>query len=236
VVAGGLSYGDRAATAHPTDQAARSTLTTPSQSVRLPKVKKSPQPGAGRTFWGFAGDFFFFGVGASLAGQTTVIPSFLASLTSSAPLIGLASTLLTGGWLIPQLFAANRLAGLTRRKSSVAVPATVGRLLALIMGPAMLFLAPRSASGALAAFYFLYLAFYITDGIGSVAWLDILGRCVKPAARARLISLGTVAPGVAGIGAGAIVGIVLSSPALPWPKNYALLFGLCGASWTLSLF
>jgi hypothetical protein len=190
----------------------------------------------GRTFWGFAGDFFFFGVGAGFAGQTTVIPSFVASLTSSAPLIGLASTLLTGGWLIPQLFAANRLAGLTRRKASVAVPATVGRLISLILGPAMLFLVPRSTSTALAVFFFLYLSFYITDGIASVAWLDILGRCLTPAARARLISLGTVAPNIAGIGAGILVGIILSSSSLPWPKNYALLFGICGVSWTLSLF
>ena len=81
----------------------------------------------GRTFWGIAGDLFFFGVGATFAGQTTVIPSFLATLTQSAPLIGMASTIVTGGWLIPQLFAANRLAGLRRRKASVAIPATVGR-------------------------------------------------------------------------------------------------------------
>jgi hypothetical protein len=45
--------------------------------------------GEGRTFWGIAGDMFFFGIGASLTSQTTVIPSFLATLTSSAPLIGL---------------------------------------------------------------------------------------------------------------------------------------------------
>jgi hypothetical protein len=48
--------------------------------------------GEGRTFWGIAGDMFFFGIGASLSSQTTVIPSFLATLTSSAPLIG--------GWIL----------------------------------------------------------------------------------------------------------------------------------------
>jgi MFS family permease len=189
-----------------------------------------------RTFWGIAGDMFFFGLGATFAGQTTVIPSFLATLTGSAPLIGLASTIVTGGWLLPQLFAANRLSGRTRRKASVVVPATVGRLVSLMMGPAMLLLAPRSPSAALAVFYVLYTVFWVTDGIASIAWLDILGRCLTPAARARLISLGTVAPGIAGVGAGALVGIVLSSSALPWPRAYALLFGLCGLAFTLSLF
>jgi MFS family permease len=189
----------------------------------------------GRTFWGIAGDLFFFGVGASFAGQTTVIPSFLATLTQSAPLIGMASTIVTGGWLIPQLFAANRLAGRRRRKASVAIPAAVGRTVALALGPAMLLLAPHSLPAALAVFLLLYLALWVTDGIASIAWLDIMGRCLTALSRARLISLGTVAQGIAGIGAGVLVGVILSSPALPWPANYALLLILCGVGMTLSL-
>lgn len=189
----------------------------------------------GRTFWGIAGDLFFFGVGASFAGQTTVIPSFLATLTQSAPLIGMASTIVTGGWLIPQLFAANRLAGLRRRKASVAIPATVGRSVALLMGPAMLLLVPRSLPTALAVFLLLYLAFWVTDGIASTAWLDIMGRCLTAPARARLISVGTVTQGIAGIGAGVLVGVILSSPAFPWPLNYAILFILSGIGMTCSL-
>ncbi len=188
-----------------------------------------------RTFWGFAGDLFFFGVGASFAGQTTMIPSFIATLTSSTPLIGLASTLLTAGWLVPQLFAANRLAGLTRRKAAVIVPSTVGRIIALAIPVAILLLASRSPGALLVVFFILYFAFYILDGVASVAWLDILGRCVPVQTRARLISLGTTAPGVVGIGAGAIVGVVLSSTAIAWPSNYALLFGICGVFWAISL-
>jgi MFS family permease len=191
--------------------------------------------GEGRTFWGIAGDMFFFGIGASLSSQTTVIPSFLATLTSSAPLIGLASTLATGGWLLPQLFAANRLAGLARRKSAVTIPAAVNRSVSLLLGPAVLLLAPRMPGAALAAFFVLYLTFWLVDGIASVAWLDYLGRCLSPASRARLISLGTIAPGIAGIGAGAVVGLVLSSPALKWPLNYSILFMATGVLYSLSL-
>ncbi len=191
--------------------------------------------GEGRAFWGVAGDMFFFGIGASLCSQTTVIPSFLATLTSSAPLIGLASTISTGGWLLPQLFAANRLAGLTRRKSAVTIPATINRSLALLTGPAMFLLAPVSPAAALAVFFVLYTGFWVVDGVASVAWLDYLGRCLSPSSRARLISLGTIAPGIAGIGAGIVVGLVLSSPRLAWPSNYALLFLGSGVLYALSL-
>jgi MFS family permease len=199
-------------------------------------MAEGPAPAArGRTFWGIAGDLFFFGVGASFAGQTTVVPSFLATLTQSAPLIGMASTIVTGGWLIPQLFVANRLAGLTRRKAADAIPAAVGRAVALLMGPAVLFLVPRSLPTTLVVFLLMYLIFWITDGIASIAWLDILGRCLTAPSRARLISIGTVAQGIAGIGIGVLVGVVLSTPALPWPRNYAVLFTFSAVAMTLSL-
>ena len=63
----------------------------------------------------------------SFASQATVLPSLVRSLSGSALLAGLASTLATGGWLIPQLFAANLIAGRPRLKSAVLVPAIVGR-------------------------------------------------------------------------------------------------------------
>jgi hypothetical protein len=188
-----------------------------------------------RTFWGLAGDFFFFGIGSSFANQTTVVPAFLASLTTSAPLIGLASTLANGGWLLPQLFAANSLAGKRRRKMSVVVPAAIGRGVALLTAPAILLLAPIRPEFALAAFYLLYLAFWLTDAFASVAWLDLVGRRLTYAARARLIIVGTVAPGIVSIGVGVLVGIVLSSERLAFPGNYALLFGACGVCYTGSL-
>jgi hypothetical protein len=211
-------------------------LDTASVSDEIARVSGDPGPVySRRTFWGLAGDMFFFGVGASFAGQTTVIPSFLATLTSSAPLIGLASTLVTGGWLIPQLFAANRLAGLARRKAAVVIPATVGRTIGLLIPAAILLLGHRRPGVLLASFYVLSFAFYFADGFASIAWLDILGRCLSVPARARLINLGTTAPGVAGIVAGVLIGVILSSPGIPWPYNYALLFGACAGGWVLSL-
>jgi MFS family permease len=187
-----------------------------------------------RTFWGFVGDMFFFGAGSSFGGQTTVVPSFLATLTDSAPLIGLSSTLANGGWLIPQLFAANSLAGRARRKSSVAVPAAINRFVALLIAPAILLFAPHQRSLALVVFFVLYLAFWALDGVASIAWLDIMGRCLKPSSRARVISIGTISAGIAGIVGGAVVSIVLSSSRLSGSTGYALLFLICGIFWALS--
>ncbi|HEY9594797.1 MAG TPA: hypothetical protein VHE79_09985, partial [Spirochaetia bacterium] len=188
----------------------------------------------GRTFWGIVGDLFFFNTGSSLAGLTTVVPSFLATLTSSAPLIGLSSTVANGGWLIPQIFAANSLAGRRRRKSSVLIPAGIDRALMLLIAPLILLLAPRSVPATLVVFFVVYTLIYVLDGFATIAWLDLLGRCLTPQARARMISISTVAAGAAGIAGGAVVGVILSAPRLAGPPGYALLFLLCGVLWTLS--
>lgn len=188
-----------------------------------------------RNFLAIAGDFVFFGIGVSFANQTTVLPSFVATLTHSAPLIGLVSTLATGGWLLPQLFAANAIAGKPRRKASVLVPAAASRVLFLALGPLMLLLAPRRPVAALATFFTLYFFFYVLDGIASVSWLDIMGKCLAPGLRARLISVGQAGAGITGVGAGILVGIILSSRRLPYPSNYALLLFLCAVMLVLSV-
>jgi MFS family permease len=188
-----------------------------------------------RNFLAIAGDFVFFGIGLSFASQTTVLPSFVATLTHSAPLIGLVSTLATGGWLLPQIFAANAIAGRPRRKASVIIPAAASRLFFLALGPLMLLLAPRRPAAALAAFFSLFFLFFVADGIASVSWLDIIGKCLPARLRARMIGVGQAGSGIAGMAVGLLVGIILSSERLPYPSNYALLLFLGAAMLVLSI-
>ena len=99
----------------------------------------------------------------------------------------------------------------------------------------MLLLAPRRPAAALATFFTLYFFFYVADGIASVSWLDILGKSLAPGLRARLISVGQAGAGIAGVGAGILVGIILTSRRLPYPSNYALLMGLGALMFVLSV-
>jgi len=188
-----------------------------------------------RNFLAIAGDFVFFGIGVSFASQTTVLPSFIATLTSSTLLIGLVSTLANGGWLLPQLFAANATAGKARRKAAVLVPAVMNRAVFLAIGPLMLLLVPNRPAAALAVFFSLYGLFYLLDGVASVSWLDILGKSLTPVLRARLISVGQAGSGVAGIAVGILVGVILASDRLPYPTNYVLLISLSGVMFALSI-
>ncbi|MEE8162724.1 MAG: hypothetical protein V3T92_01710, partial [Anaerolineae bacterium] len=80
-----------------------------------------------RNFVCFVLDYVFFGTGMAFVSQTTVLPSFISQLTDSAPLIGLASTIMTGAWLLPQLIAASYLADKERKKPYLMLPAALGR-------------------------------------------------------------------------------------------------------------
>ncbi len=194
----------------------------------------APRADHRRNVLAFIGDYLFFGGGASFAGQATVLPSLVRTLTDSAPLAGLASTLASGGWLIPQLFAANLIAGLPRLKSAVLVPAIVGRVLFLLIPVSLLLLAPGHPVAALAVLFSLYFLFWALDGVASVSWLDLMGRLLSPQERARMISAGQAGGGILGVGAGLVVTVVLASQRLSAPGNYALLLALGGVAFALS--
>jgi MFS family permease len=181
-----------------------------------------------------AGDFLFFGIGLAFVNQTTVLPAFVARLTASDVLIGLTSTIANGAWLLPQLFAANIIAGKARKKAAVAVPGIVSRSLFLLIGPIAL-LAGRRPGAALALFFIMYFVAYVLDGIASTAWFDILGKTLEPAARSRLVGMGQIGAGIGGAAAGFVVGYVLTGDMFPFPGNYALLFTVSGVFLALSM-
>ncbi|HTP58678.1 MAG TPA: MFS transporter, partial [Spirochaetia bacterium] len=187
-----------------------------------------------RNFLSLFGDFTFFGAGSSFASQATVLPPFIATLTSSAPVIGLSSTVASGAWLLPQLFVANAIAGIPRRKPAVLWPAVFGRFVSLLLGPAVLLFAGRP-SAALWTFFILYGLFWMLDGVASIAWLDLLGKVLTNRSRARLIGISQASQGAAGIGAAALVAVILSSSTVSPFQGYALLLFLCGVCYTLSL-
>jgi MFS family permease len=187
-----------------------------------------------RNFLVITVDFVFFGAGMGFASQATVLPAFVATLTSSRILVGMVATLATGMWLLPQLFTANATAGSARRKRLMLIPVTVNRALFLCLGPLMLLLVPRSPAVAAAVFLALYGLFYLVDGMASVSWLDILGKILSPGLRARLISVGQALSSVAGIGAGVLVSVILASDRIPYPANYVLLISSAGVLLALS--
>jgi MFS family permease len=188
-----------------------------------------------RNFICFALDYVFFGVGMAFVSQTTVLPSFISQLTDSAPLIGLASTIQTGAWLLPQLIAASYLADKDRKKPYLMMPAAVGRPIYCLLAGVLFLAGDRTPALILWVFFAGLTVFMSTDALGAVAWFDILSKAIPPTRRGRLFGIAQFFSGLLAVGAGAAVNAVLGPQGPPFPHNYAVLFFLAGLSFLASL-
>ena len=180
-----------------------------------------------RNFIALAGDYVAFLAAMAFSDTATVLPSFARELTSSAPLIGLISTTYNGGWLLPQLIAANYVASKERKKNSVLWPCFLGRPLYLLLALATFFFAKSQPTLVLLALYIGIAGFSMSDGMASVPWFDILSKAIPSQRRGRYLAACQVLGGLLAVGAGVIVQRILNpQTGLPFPNNYALLFFL----------
>jgi MFS family permease len=186
----------------------------------------SPPSHLRRNFIAFMVDYTCFSVALSFINPNAVLPAFARTLTDSEPLIGLIGTVLSAGWLLPQLATAAVISGKPRKKPFMLGAIFIGRPLYLLLALTMWAGLPRYPAAMLVVFFACIGLFNAMDGISSVPWFDLLARAVPVTRRGRLVGGSQVLSGILGIGVGALVGLILSSPYLPYPLNYALLFAL----------
>ncbi len=159
---------------------------------------------------------------------SSVLPAFVHQLTTSAPVIGLVSTVFHGGWLLPQLVAA-RVTSDKPRKKPYMVAGLAGRITFWVVALALWARLDRNPEAALILFFTCLGLWAVSDGVASLVAADILARTIPLNRRGRLLGLGQFIGGLGGIGVGVIVGQVLGNPSLGFPADYALLFLLAGA-------
>jgi MFS family permease len=177
-------------------------------------------------FCAFLIDYVLFGLAFTFFNPNSVLPAFVGQLTTSAPVIGLVGTIFRGGWLLPQLAAARVISAKPRRKPYILAGAS-GRILFGVIALALWAGLARDPTAMLILFFTCLCLWAVTDGVASVAWFDIMARAIPLRRRGRLIGLGQVISGLGGIGAGALVGLILNR--CPFPDDYALLFTLAAA-------
>ncbi|MCP4544567.1 MAG: MFS transporter [Chloroflexi bacterium] len=176
-------------------------------------------------FGAFTVDYVCFSIAITFASISSVMPAFVGHLTDSAPVIGLVSSVFQGGWLLPQLAIA-RLINDKPRKKPYMLAGISGRVMFWAIALGLWAGLAHYPTTMLVLFFVALGLFSTTDGLASVAWLDILARAIPLRQRGRLIGLSQFVGGLGGIGVGALVGVILEQ----WlfPHNYALLFALAG--------
>ncbi|MCP4537432.1 MAG: MFS transporter [Chloroflexi bacterium] len=133
------------------------------------------------------GTFFLFG--ASFIASRTILPLYVNHFTDSKLALGLFSMLTATGWLFPQLFTANWIQKLPRKKVGVVnVGLFTERLPVILMVPAA-WLATRSFTIALIAFFVLFAWHILGAGVVAVSWQDMLAKIIPLDRRGRFFAI-----------------------------------------------
>ena len=124
-----------------------------------------------------------FGVAIGFASFGTILPLFVASMTSSATLIGLVPAIHAAGWLFPQLFTANYTSRLRRYKRTVLL-STIHERIPFLGFALVALLLPRIGvqAGLILTFFFLTWQ-GLGGGFTANPWTSMISKIIPPDAR-----------------------------------------------------
>lgn len=190
---------------------------------------------ARRNVFAFTSDTATFIAGTYFIPASTVLVGLAAQLTDDKALIGAVGMVWSVTWFLPQLFAARMVRGKRKQKPYLMIPSLIGRNLFLVI--ALWLLVTQAQAPTLTVWVLIgcLALFNICDALAGVAWFDMLSRTLSPRMRARSLSIGQFIGGIFGIGAGLIVQRVLAPDGLPFPQNYAFIFGCTWICMQISL-
>jgi len=167
-----------------------------------------------------------FQTGMAFSAPMSVLPVFLNHFTGSQGMIGLFSSLMGGGSVLPQLLVASRLQSKPRKKPFLVVMIWVRAAIWLVLGLFAYFCPPERSVIVLVALLVLLFGFSFAGGAASIPCTDIWGKALPTTLRGRFFGHRQLWGSVMAIGAGYLVKRILANTEVPFPRNYAFLFFL----------
>jgi len=165
-----------------------------------------------------------FQTGMAFSAPMSVLPVFLSHFTGSQGMIGLFSSLMRGGGVLPQLFVANRLQSKPRKKPILVLMIWIRAAIWLVLGLVAYFCPPGQSIIVLVALLVLLCGFSFAGGAASIPFTDIWGKALPTTVRGRFFGHRQLWGSLMAIGAGYAVKRILANPDISFPKNYAFLF------------
>jgi len=167
----------------------------------------------------------FFQASSALASVQTVLPSFVALLTSSAFAVGSMAAVQGAGEVIPQLFTAYLIEGRQRRKPILLWVITLRWVSFGLLAFLTWRLGATRPGLVLGVFLVLFAMFSLVGGVGTVVYADVFAKAIPARRRGRFIGWRQLLGYGLAIAAGFLVKAVLGNERLGFPTNYALIFG-----------
>lgn len=174
----------------------------------------------------FTLDYVAFGIAFGMVGSNTaLIPDFVSQLTDNKGIIGMVTALYTFSWLVPQLLLAQIVNRRERRKQFM-LPAPFFRLMMLVIAVGIAAFGAGNPTATLIIFCIGYWLFAAGDSIVTLSWSDVLGSSIPNQIRGTMFGIGQILVAGGALGMSALARWALGPDGLPYPMNYAFLFGV----------
>ena len=176
-------------------------------------------------------DVAFFMFAASFISSGAIFPIYVIHFTSNPIIIGLISIIGTAGYLIPQLFTANRVEQAPIKKF---FPFNLGfffeRIPIFLLAPTTFFFATRSPVLALTVFFILLTWNTFGSGLLLVGWQDMIAKIIPVRSRGKFFGISNFLGNLAGILGATTVSWMLSK--YDFPDGFVYAF-ICAAVFIL---
>ncbi|MBA4385980.1 MAG: hypothetical protein C0410_14670 [Anaerolinea sp.] len=179
-------------------------------------------------------DGAFFGFAIGFASYTTIIPLFVATMTTSATLIGLIPAIHNMGWQLPQLLMAKRISKLERIKPTVMMLTIQERAPIFVLALIGLLLPVLGSQISLILTFAVLIWQGLGAGLTANAWQIMVTKIIPGDLRATFFGGQSAAANLlASLGA-VLAGIMLKTIAPPW--DYASCFFVASGLYVISWF
>ncbi len=176
------------------------------------------------------GASFWFGI--SFASGSTIGPLFVTKLSDDPLPVGILAVITQAGWFLPQLFTANAVERLARKKPVVINLGFFLERLPMFLLVLAASIAASNTSLALVLFLFGYAWHTVGSGVIATAWQDLIARCFPVESRGRFMGLATfIGTGMGTAGAGLSAWLLAT---YPFPRNFVYTFLIAALGITLS--
>ncbi len=179
-------------------------------------------------------DISSFWFGLSFISAATIVPLFISKLTDSPIPIGIAAMIAQGAWFLPQVFTANFVEQLSRKKPMVVNVGFFLERLPMWLIVVAATLAIRSPLLALLLFLLAYAWHGFGAGLVATSWQDMIARCFPVQRRGRFFGASFFVGSLSGAAAAGFSARLLAS--YPFPTNFVYSFGLAAVGITISWF
>ena len=158
---------------------------------------------------------------------STILSAFVLRLTNSGVMVGLVGSMMSAGWMLPQLFISNLIEHRPYKKPFYILGYSLRLIAWFSILLFTLIIADSSFTTLFAGFILLYAIATFSRGISTVPFTEIISKVIPSAKLPRFFSSRNFLGGIAGFLAGFLVSHILKeNGGIAFPTTYALLFGL----------